>query len=477
MILRSHFHGFAFWIALIDLIALVTGSAVAVVMRIGHDELYEYIFGHLNAWTVYFGSIILANYLAGSYRLQHSFSRFNVVVTWLFSMLFSVLALSFFSYAWLFKVLLGRGILLLSMACYSVLSLALKMIAYRTLFTRDFFLCRTVIAGVGPRAVEMQHIIENKFVLPVHKVIAFVDVVEEGEKADIAPGAPVINGVAVINSSVRTFEDIIRNMRANLVVTVFSDRKKEKGLYSHLRRLRFEGIEVFDTFGVVETYLGKTPIDLVDEDVMTRVAMESSLPMVKRAKRLVDIVTAFICLVLGLPLILIIAALVKVSEPRGRILYSQLRVGQFGKVFRMYKFRTMREGAEMETGPVWSSVEDTRITWLGRILRRFRLDEIPQLYNVLRGEMSIVGPRPERPELHAQLEKKIPFFAERLNVPPGLTGWAQVRYPYGNTFEDAARKLEYDFYYIKYLSFSLDLQIVLRTIRIITFGMERDGRI
>jgi len=472
MVSRSHFHGFAFWIALIDLIALISGSLIAVVMRIGHDELYEYIFGHIDAWIIFLVSIILANYLAGSYRLQHSFSRFNVVVTWFFSMFFSVLVLSVFSYAWLFRVLLGRGILFLSIACYSILSFVLKVAAYRVLFTRDFFLCRTVIAGVGPQAREMQRVIENKFVLPVHKVIAFVDVEKEGEEQNFGNSA-VINGVAVINSTVETFEGIMRNMRANLVITAFQDRQKEKRLYSFLRRLRFEGIEVLDTFGAIETYLGKTPIDFVDEDIMTRVAMESRLPMVRRVKRLIDIMIAAVSILIFLPLMLMIAGLIKLSEPHGHILYFQSRVGQFGKVFKIYKFRTMREGAERDTGPVWSSNSDTRVTWLGRLLRRFRLDELPQFYNVLLGDMSIVGPRPERPELHAELEKKIPFFAERLNVPPGLTGWAQVRYPYGNTFEDAAKKLEYDLYYIKFLSLALDLQIVLRTIRIIFFGTEK----
>ena len=125
------------------------------------------------------------------------------------------------------------------------------------------------------------------------------------------------------------------------------------------------------------------------------------------------------------------------------------------------------------TGPVWSDGYDKRVTPVGRVLRRFRLDEIPQFLNILKGDMSIVGPRPERPELHAELEKRIPFFGERSNVLPGLTGWAQVRYPYGNTVDDAARKLEYDIYYIKNLSLSLDLQIILRTIRIVLVGLEK----
>jgi len=303
-------------------------------------------------------------------------------------------------------------------------------------------------------------------------VIAFVNI-PDGEKAVDVISSGVIDGVAVINGTIETFEEVVRNMHADLVITAFQDWQKERTLYSYLRHLRFEGIEVLDTFGVVETYLGKTPLDLIDEDIMTRVAMESAMPVVRRFKRLVDLVTAMVLGVFCLPLVMVIACLIKLSEPRSRVLYSQLRVGQFGRKFRIYKFRTMREGAENQSGPVWSPGEDPRVTPLGRVLRKFRMDEIPQFLNVFRGEMSIVGPRPERPELHAELEKKIPFFGERLNVMPGLTGWAQVRYPYGSTVEDSARKLEYDIYYIKYLSLSLDLQIVLRTIRIVFYGLER----
>jgi len=466
---RSHLSGFVVGIALIDLVVLLISSTIAVMIRLGPGDLPDYVSDHIDGWMIYLGSVIFANYLAGSYRIQHSFSRFNLVVTWMFSLIFSVLVLSVFSYAWLFRVMLGRGILLLSIAFYSVLSFVFKILAYRTLFTRDFLLCRTVIMGAGPRALEMRSMIESRFVLPVHKVIAFVNLTD-GVKDQISE---VIDGVAVINCSLKDFEPIIINMHADLVITAFEQKEKNKMLYSNLRRMRFEGVEVLDVLGAIETYLGKTPLDFMDEDVMTRIAMESGMPVVRRLKRLADIFTAVLLGVVWAPLGLIVAVLIKLSEPRSRVLYSQARVGQFGKEFRIYKFRTMKEDAEAVSGPVWSTAGDLRITDLGRVLRRFRLDEIPQFINILKGEMSIVGPRPERPELHAELERKIPFFGERSNVMPGLTGWAQVRYPYGNTMEDAARKLEYDIYYIKYLSLSLDLQIILRTIRIIFFGMEK----
>ena len=134
----------------------------------------------------------------------------------------------------------------------------------------------------------------------------------------------------------------------------------------------------------------------------------------------------------------------------------------------------MRPGAEVESGAVWAELNDPRVTWVGRFLRKYRLDELPQLINVLRGEMSLVGPRPERPEMVEKLSRAIPFYRERENLLPGLTGWAQIRYPYGATVEDAKAKLEFDLYYLQNLSIGLDLRIILRTLRIVVFGLERE---
>jgi lipopolysaccharide/colanic/teichoic acid biosynthesis glycosyltransferase len=150
---------------------------------------------------------------------------------------------------------------------------------------------------------------------------------------------------------------------------------------------------------------------------------------------------------------------------RGPMLYHQTRVGLHGRIFRVHKFRTMRTDAEVTSGPVWSTADDPRVTSIGGLLRRTRLDEMPQLWNVLVGEMSFVGPRPERPEFVQQLTGEIPYYGQRHVVKPGLTGWAQVRYTYGASVEDAVQKLQYDLFYIKNMSVSLDVVIVLETIK------------
>jgi lipopolysaccharide/colanic/teichoic acid biosynthesis glycosyltransferase len=265
---------------------------------------------------------------------------------------------------------------------------------------------------------------------------------------------------------------VVRRLGVSLLVLAL-EAEEAAAVYPQLRRLRFEGVEVLTPLSVHELYSGRTPLELVNEDALTELSMESGLPMVRRTKRLLDIIGSVVAGVALLPAALLVGLLIKLSAPREPVLYTQLRVGQFGRTFRIYKFRTMRQNAEQGTGPVWASANDERVTWLGHTLRRFRLDEIPQLINVFRGEMSIVGPRPERPSISAELSKKIPFFEERENVIPGLTGWAQIRYPYGSTQEDARRKLEYDLYYIRHVSLSLDLQIVLSTMRIVLLGKER----
>jgi lipopolysaccharide/colanic/teichoic acid biosynthesis glycosyltransferase len=162
---------------------------------------------------------------------------------------------------------------------------------------------------------------------------------------------------------------------------------------------------------------------------------------------------------------LLVALLIRVTSP-GAVLYHQRRVGQYGRIFTLHKFRSMWADAEKTTGPVWASKEgDVRVTSVGRFLRRSRLDELPQLWNVLKGDMSLVGPRPERPEFVEELTRQIPFYRQRHIVRPGLTGWAQVRYTYGASVEDSMEKLQYDLFYIKHMTIAFDLFILFSTVK------------
>ena len=179
-------------------------------------------------------------------------------------------------------------------------------------------------------------------------------------------------------------------------------------------------------------------------------------------------VVALIGAILSLPIAIVTAILIKIDS-RGPVLYKQERVGKNGRIFTLMKFRSMRVDAEKD-GPVWASNRDDRMTRLGRIIRKIRVDEIPQFWNILRGDMNFVGPRPERPHFIAQLAQEIPYYEQRHLIAPGLTGWAQIKYPYGASIEDARQKLQYDLYYIKKQSLTLDATIMFETIKTILSG-------
>ena len=189
-------------------------------------------------------------------------------------------------------------------------------------------------------------------------------------------------------------------------------------------------------------------------------------------KRFLDLIFSVLFFVIGLPFYIIFGLLIKLDS-NGPVLFKQIRTGLQNNVFLLYKFRSMCFLAEAETGPVWTAQNDPRITKVGQYLRRFRLDEFPQLLNVLKGDMSLVGPRPERPFFVEKLKQEYPFYMRRLKVRPGITGWAQIKHPYDEQLEDVREKLRYDFYYIENVSLWLDLKIIIRTVRVMLSGKGR----
>lgn len=235
-----------------------------------------------------------------------------------------------------------------------------------------------------------------------------------------------------------------------------------------LRQLRYRGTEIVSLADACESAYHAMPLELVTDGWLIRASSQPALFYIKKVKRALDIVLSLLIGLLALPLLLAGMLAVKIASP-GPIFYSQVRSGRFGRQFRIFKLRTMHLDAE-KSGAQWAAKDDPRLFSTGKWLRKFRIDEIPQLWNILRGEMSFVGPRPERPEFVEQLEKELPGFSERLLIHPGLTGWAQVRYPYGASVEDARRKLEYDLYYLKHMSVVLDLFILIDTAWIVCCG-------
>ncbi|MEZ5935072.1 MAG: TIGR03013 family PEP-CTERM/XrtA system glycosyltransferase [Alphaproteobacteria bacterium] len=231
---------------------------------------------------------------------------------------------------------------------------------------------------------------------------------------------------------------------------------------------RMDGISVTDSTSFVERITGRVKLDLMESDWLIFAPGFRRGRLRSVAKRGTDLVYSTLILTAVLPLLPLLALLVKLDSP-GPVLYRQKRVGLDGRLFEIYKFRSMRADAEADGKAQWARAADDRITRFGHVLRRSRLDELPQLFNVLKGDMSIVGPRPERPEFTENLAAVLPLYAKRHTVRPGITGWAQINYPYGASIEDAREKLEYDLYYVKNYSLFLDLVTMIQTARI-AFG-------
>ncbi len=247
------------------------------------------------------------------------------------------------------------------------------------------------------------------------------------------------------------------------------DEKRGRLPIQPLMQLRLGGMEIEDATTFFERTSGKIAVEHMLPSWLIFSEGFKTSPVRKFGKRSTDIVAAGVLLMLASPVMALVALLVRLDS-RGPILYSQQRLGRNGRLFDLLKFRSMVLDAEKLTGPTWAAKRDPRVTRVGRILRALRLDELPQLFNVLRGEMSFVGPRPERPHFVRQLEETIPYYGLRMSVRPGITGWAQVRYRYGATVEDALEKLKYDIYYIKNYNLLFDVWIILKTVRVVLLG-------
>ena len=239
-----------------------------------------------------------------------------------------------------------------------------------------------------------------------------------------------------------------------------------------LLECRIRGVEVTDILTFLERETGKIKLDLVSPGWLTYAPGFSYRGVLRRAaKRTMDVAVSLVFLVFAAPVMAVTAAAILLEPPfGGPVLYRQTRVGEGGRTFSLIKFRSMRVDAEKEGDVRWAESEDPRVTRVGTVLRKYRLDELPQLFNILRGEMSFVGPRPERPELDEDLLRQLPYYSDRYRVKPGLTGWAQISYPYGASVADAFEKLEYDLYYVKNFSFFLDLMILLQTTEVVVWG-------
>ena len=356
-------------------------------------------------------------------------------------------------YYWFPDLILGRGVFAISAALA-----ALAIIGWRLSFS-------WMVARVGPRerllmvgtsdaGIGLARELHERRELGV-EVVGFID------------GDPTRIGTRIFNPRIiGTIDDIPAIVRARSIDKVVVSMADARGKLpmDKLLEMRLEGVAFEHLATVYETYTGKIALENLRPSWLIFSAGFRRSRWKEAVKRAIDVSAALLGGVLVAPVLAILAVTVKLTS-RGHALYSQQRVGLQGRLFTVYKFRSMYSGAEAGTGAVWAQPGDRRVTPLGRFMRRTRLDELPQLWNILRGDMSLVGPRPERPEFVSGLIEQIPFYGQRHVVKPGLSGWAQVRYTYGASVEDSLEKLQYDLYYIKNFSLSLDLFIIFETIK------------
>jgi exopolysaccharide biosynthesis polyprenyl glycosylphosphotransferase len=311
-------------------------------------------------------------------------------------------------------------------------------------------LSETIIIGTGPKAVELFDSVK-KYPALGYNVIGFVSSDEAKE-----------NLLQKILGSIDDIPKLIKNYNIKNILIALDSQQKEIVLSVVSLSTGFDvSIKIIpDMYDIIS---GQARTNQIYGFPLIEIMPHIMQPWEESAKRLVDIIVSVIILTLSSPLWILIAIAIRLESP-GKIVYSQERVGINEKIFRMHKFRSMRSDAEAKTGPVWAPKDDPRVTNVGRFLRRTRLDEIPQFANVLKGEMSLVGPRPERPYFVELLSKEITLYKRRLVVRPGITGWAQIKQGYDTSIDDVRAKVRYDLFYIENMSFRMDIKILLMTV-------------
>ncbi len=402
-----------------------------------------------------FGLITLSSsYLLELYNIDKRYRKRELVVRIFTALTVSFLALTSIYYSIHF-LMLGRGLLVLSLGFFGTFQFLFHA-GYERLMNSSGLAKKVIVLGTGPLAKKIGDLITTGN--HQHILRGYINLT--GESTQVPAEAIVGSGKGLVET--------VKEKRVQKLVVSLSERR---GLFpvQDVLNCKFSGIEVIDAPSFYEEMTGKL---LIENITPSWFIFSNGFKMnfsQRFLKRIFDVVFSFLGLILTMPFLPLAALMIK-FDSRGPVFFRQVRVGEFEKEFVLYKFRTMRQDAESSTGAVWAQKNDPRITRVGRLLRKTRIDELPQFYNVLKGEMSFIGPRPERPEFVSELKKHIPYYPERHFVKPGVTGWAQIRYPYGASIEDAVEKLRHDLYYIKNISLFLDVLIFIETVKVMLFG-------
>ena len=406
-------------------------------------------------------SFILIGYTISFYifdlyniRLKFKGIRFFNLVFW------SLILMSLFSmiFFYFFPFKLGRGVFIISLVLTGI-SITIWRMVYSSFLRLTVPQRNVLIVGPKKKAEDVYALIKMN---PEYKVVGLID--KNMKKINLLKKE--------LSEDSHSLEKIANNHKIDdIIITI--DPTRNRNLNKELVSCKMKGINIYDIPALYEALLFKIPISYIKPKwfLYTDGFDKLANKIHKRLKRIIDLLISSLLSIISFPMGIIISFAIKINS-KGPIFLMQERVGENNKSFKIIKFRTMATDAE-KGDPKWAEKDDPRITFVGKILRKTRLDELPQLINVIKGEMSLTGPRPEREFFVKKLMEKIPFYSLRFSVKPGLTGWAQINYKYGDSDEDAFEKLQYDLYYVKNMSTFLDIGILLQTIRIVLFGTGR----
>lgn len=445
-------------VGIVEIAVLLSSAYVGAFLTFGRIDIDSELQGNLGLSAgvltlVMFLSLIAMGLYQFHQRLRFGEAAARVVVAVIVG--FSALSVVFYLIP---QLQIGRVMTAYAVSYSLVLILISRLFFVKTV-DANVFRRRVLVYGVGRRAdfiSRLRRRADRRGFVVVGNVIASGD------------DSPVVETLELPDG--KSISDLAIELQADEIVIAMKERRGNLPSRA-LLDARLQGIDVIDLVDFLERETGKIQVDLVNPGWLIfsegfRVSRYQQF-----RKRLLDLVFSTVLLVVSAPVMMLVVIGIKIEDGiRASVLYRQRRIGQSGRPFLVLKFRSMRIDAESDGRAVWAERDDPRVTKMGGFIRKFRIDELPQAFNVLLGTMSLVGPRPERPEFVSELQKKVPYYGERHAVKPGVTGWAQLKYAYGSTNEDALEKLQYDLYYVKNQSLLFDIMILLQTAEVVIWG-------
>lgn len=444
--------------ALVEVTILFSSVYVAAMIIFGSLNECERIMGPLAPKASIVAGVFLTSLIAmGLYQFHQRIYYREAVVRVMVGLSIgaAVLAVIFYLFP---SITISRDVASVATGYALVLLLLVRYLFVRTV-DENVFRHRTLIYGAGKRAASIADM-RRRADRRGFKIVGQLP----------APGDTIIEKKETYAADDRTIAAIAIEHNADEIVVAMDDRRGNLPI-RELLDAKLHGVDVIDLLEFLERETGKIRVDLVNPGWLIFSSGFRVTPLRRFTSRVVDIVASGSIFLFAWPVMLLVALAIKLEDGLSApVFYRQRRVGLGGETFPVLKFRSMTVNAEADGKAVWATKDDNRVTCVGNFLRKSRLDEFPQLLNVLRGQMSLVGPRPERPEFVDELQKKIPYYSERHSVRPGVTGWAQLKYSYGASEEDALEKLQFDLYYVKNQSLMLDIMIILQTVEVVLWG-------